>query len=175
MSRFHAKTRGRLAGVVVSIAMFLSFAAAHPEQVAKDPIQWAVRAIMPEKPLQPGDTFKVELLASIEAGWHLYSTDQTEGGPIPTRISLPPDQPFKLAGAIESSEPKTAMDPNFNLMTEYYEEQAAFWIPVKVAADAAAGKSQFRVQVSYQTCNDQLCLPPKTVKLALEVTLGSDK
>jgi thiol:disulfide interchange protein DsbD len=144
-------------------------------QVPKEPVKWSMKASLPDKSLKPGAKFDLQLTATIEEGWHLYSLDQEEGGPTPTRILMPADQPFEQAGAIESSEPKTAMDPNFNLMTQYYEDTASFTIPVKVAATAAAGKSQVKVNVSFQTCNDELCLPPKTIKLTVDVNVSASR
>jgi thiol:disulfide interchange protein DsbD len=146
-----------------------------PGQVPKEPVKWSMKASLPDKPLKPGDRFDLQLTATIDEGWHLYSLEQEEGGPTPTRIVMPSDQPFEQAGAIESSEPKTAMDPNFNLVTQYYEDTASFTIPVKVAATAPAGKSQVKVNVSFQTCNDELCLPPKTVKLAVDVSVSASR
>ena len=145
--------------------------AGNPGQIPKEPVKWAMKAGLPAKPVKPGQAFSLHLTAKIDEGWHLYSTEQIEGGPIPTRIAMPPGQPFEQAGTIESSEPKTAMDPSFTLMTEFYEEEAAFTIPVKAAANAPAGKSEVKVNVTFQTCNDQMCLPPKTVKLAVPISL----
>ncbi len=140
-------------------------------QIPKEPIKWSIKATLPDHPLKPGEQFFLELTARIEEGWHLYSLEQAEGGPTPTRIFMPADQPFGQNGPIDSAEPKTAMDPNFNLMTQYYEGQAIFTVPVKVAASAPAGKSEVRVNVSFQTCSDELCLPPKTVKLAAGINI----
>ena len=140
-------------------------------QLPKEPIRWSIKAELPDRPLKPGEQFTVRLTAVIEEHWHLYGLEQAEGGPIPTRIVLPGDQPFEQAGRIEAAEPKTEMDPNFNLMTEYYEEQALFSVPVKVAANATPGNSELKVNASYQTCSDELCLPPKTVKLAVPINI----
>jgi DsbC/DsbD-like thiol-disulfide interchange protein len=165
-------SRTAIAALVCITALTTAGAlAGNAGQVAKEPVKWSIKAGLPEKPLKPGQTLSLHLTAKIEEGWHLYSTEPIEGGPIPTRIVMPPDQPFEQAGTIESSEPKTAMDPSFNLMTEYYEEEASFTIPVKVAANATAGKSEVKVNVSFQTCNDQICLPPKTIKLAVAINL----
>ncbi|MBZ5498030.1 MAG: protein-disulfide reductase DsbD N-terminal domain-containing protein [Acidobacteriia bacterium] len=160
-----------LALVLICVLLIPGAATEGSGQIPREPVKWSIKATLPDKPLKPGDKLTLQLTAKIEEGWHLYATDQAEGGPTPTRIVVPSDQSFEQAGTIESSEPKSAMDPNFNLMTEYYEGQAAFTIPVKVAATATAGKSEVRVNVSFQTCNEELCLPPKTVKLALEVNL----
>ncbi len=141
------------------------------DQIPKEPVKWSIQPSQPEQPLKPGDQFQVHLTAKIEEGWHLYSLNQAEGGPTPTRISVPAGQPFAQDGNIASAEPKSAMDPNFNLITHYYEEEAAFTIPVKVAANAAAGKANVTVSVGFQTCSEELCLPPKTVRLSTELTI----
>jgi DsbC/DsbD-like thiol-disulfide interchange protein len=140
-------------------------------QEKPDPIKWSVKAEPPAGALKPGDKFTVSLTAKIENGWHLYSPDQQPGGPIPTRIVLPDDQPFKLAAEIESPLPRIELDPNFNLETQFYEGEATFNLPVKIAADAQPGKQEVKVNVSYQTCNGEICLPPKRLKLAAEVSI----
>ncbi len=172
MLRFSSRGTVILAITIIGISL-LGAQAGKSSQIPKEPIKWSVKAGGPARPLKPGDKFNLQLTAQIEDGWHLYSTDQAEGGPTPTRIVLPADQPFEQAGNLESSEPKTTMDPNFNLMTEYYEGEATFTMPVKVAASAVPGQSEVKVNVSFQTCNDELCLPPKTVKLSVEIDLAA--
>jgi thiol:disulfide interchange protein DsbD len=142
-------------------------------QVPKEPVKWSVKADPAGKPLKPGDSFTVEVTAAIEDGWHVYSLRQEEGGPIPTRINVPAGQAFEQAGEIESPEPKSEMDHNFNMTTQYYEGEAVFRVPVKVSSNVPSGKAAVRVNVSFQTCSGQLCLPPKTVKLAAEVNIAS--
>ena len=98
-------------------------------QIPKEAIKWSIKATPADTPLKPGDSFSLELTAKIEEGWHLYSLDQAEGGPTPTRIVVPTDQPFIQNGTIDSGDPKSAMDPNFNLLTQYYEGLANFHNP----------------------------------------------
>src|ERR1041385_550626 len=104
-----------------------------------DPIIWSLKASVPTSPLKPGDKFTVLLTAKILEGWHLYSPEQQPGGPIPTRIIVPADQPFKLADAIDLPVPRTEIDPNFNLETQFYEEEATFSLPIVIAASAPSG------------------------------------
>lgn len=160
------------APLTLGLVLGISVAAGMPGQIPKEPIQWSIKANLPDKPLKLGDPFTLQLTAKIDQGWHLYSTEQAEGGPTPTRIVLPSEQPFKQGGPIESSEPKTAMDPNFNLMTGYYEDKATFIIPVDVSLTASPGMAEAKVNVSFQSCNEHLCLPPRTVKLTVDVTLA---
>ena len=142
-------------------------------QDVDDPITWSLKASAPPSPLKPGDKFTVLLTAKILEGWHLYSPEQQPGGPIPTRISLPADQPFKLADAIDLPLPRTEIDPNFNLETQFYEEEATFSLPVVIAAGAPSGKQEVQVNVSFQTCNGERCLPPKQVKLVAEISIAA--
>ena len=167
-----------LASAAAAIALVLlssGTAASSSCQIPKEPIKWSAAIESGGKPLKAGERFALQLTARIEEGWHLYSTHQVEGGPIPTRIALPADQPFEMAGTIESSEPETAFDPNFNLMTEFYENEASFAVPVRVTAVAAPGKAEVRVTVSFQTCNDEVCLPPRTVRLTVPLELSVGK
>ena len=104
---------------------------AQGEEVNLNPIQWAFKAHLPAKPLQAGEPFTVELSAQIDEGWHLYSTDEVENGPKPTRSSVPAGQPFEQAGEIDLPVPLSALDPNFEMETRFYEQAVTFTIPVR--------------------------------------------
>jgi hypothetical protein len=77
-----------------------------------------------------------------------------------------------LAAAIQATEPQTLMDPSFNLEVQLYEGEAAFTLPLRLAAGATEGAQRIVVNASYQTCDNKICLPPKTVKLEVPVTVA---
>jgi thiol:disulfide interchange protein DsbD len=138
----------------------------------EDPIKWSFGPKIPTK-AKAGDVLKVELVARIDETWHLYSVTQPPP-PIATRITVPAGQPFSLGGSIDAPSPRVAFDENFGIDAEYYSESASFTLPVKVAA-GTTGAQKLRVQAYYQTCNNQLCMPPKTVTIeaTIEVSGGS--
>jgi thiol:disulfide interchange protein len=139
---------------------------------AQDPIHWSVS--YPDKGIvRAGHTFDVELAADIDPSWHLYAVEQPPGGPVPLLIGVAAGPTFSLAGEIGSWLPKTALDPNFNLETLFYDERAAFSVPIEVAPSTKDGLYRLVVTVTFQTCNDRLCLPPKEEELALDVFVGS--
>jgi tetratricopeptide (TPR) repeat protein len=140
---------------------------------SENPISWELKAEMPARPLKLGETFTAQLTAQIAAGWHLYSPDQSPGGPRPTRITLPAEQSFKLAGEMEAPQPQKAFDENFGFETSFYENSATFTLPVRVAEDVQPGRHQLRVNAYFQTCNDSFCLPPKTVQLVAVINLAT--
>jgi thiol-disulfide isomerase/thioredoxin len=149
---------------------FACFAVGANAQEPIEPIKWSleIQGAGPQQ-LKAGERFNALLSAKIDEGWHLYSPDQPPGGPIPTQISLPADQPFKLAEAIEVPVPRTEMDPNFNLETQFFEEQVTFTLPVIVTQNATTGNYAVNVNVTFQTCNGRRCLPPKRVQLTAKV------
>ncbi len=97
----------------------------------------------------------LQLHATIDPGWHLYSIVPVKGeGPTPTTITV--NAPLKMAGPVTESKPVTKLDPNFNLVVQFFAEKADFTVPVSGPTANAA------VSVRYQLCNDSTCIPPST-------------
>lgn len=146
-------------------AMAACMAAAPP-----DPVAWRMQE--PAGTVKAGAQFRVKLVASAQDGWHFYSLKPMAEGPIPTRIWIAEGQPFSLAGGVQATEPQVMQDASFGMEVELYEGEAVFTLPVKVAAGAATGAQKLVVSASYQSCNNKVCLPPKTVKVEVPVTIA---
>ena len=136
-----------------------------------DPVAWKLQN-PPAAPVKAGARINVKLLAEVQDGWHLYSLKPMVEGPIPTRIWIAEGQPFSLAGAVQAPDPQVMQDASFGMEVELYEGEAVFTLPVRVAPGAAPGAQKLVVSASYQSCNNKLCLPPKTVKVEVPVTIG---
>jgi hypothetical protein len=132
-----------------------------PALAQENPVQWAI-----EEGKRSKDIVTVRLAAKIAEGWHLYALSLPPDGPIPTRIWIPEDQPFKVSGQIGAPKPLSTYDSNFNMDVSYYEGSAEFQVPVKPATNS---RQTLHIKTSYQSCNDRMCLPPKTVTLELEI------
>ena len=149
--------------LAVVLAAFLAAAPA-------DPVAWKLTP--PATPVRAGARFTAKLLAAVQDGWHMYSLKPMAEGPVPTRIWIANGQPFALAGGVQAPDPQTMQDPSFGMEVELYEGEVEFTLPVRVAAGAAPGAQKLVVTASYQSCNNKLCLPPKTVKVEVLVTVG---
>ena len=136
-----------------------------------DPVAWKLQDA-PAASVKAGARFTVKLLAAVQDGWHLYSLKPMTEGPIATRIWIAEGQPFLLAGAVRAPEPRVMQDPSFGMEVELYEGEAVFTLPVRVAPGAAPGGQKLVVSASYQSCNNKLCLPPKTVQVEVPITIG---
>jgi thiol:disulfide interchange protein DsbD len=146
------------------LVVALTLASAQSGEKIPNPVEWSLKVV---NATATDGTMSAEITAKIEDGWHLYSLTPIDNGPRPTRITLTADQAFELAGEIEAPDPFVSVDPNFGVEVEYYEESVTFKLPLKRRAGRSGGK--LLVEARYQTCTNQLCLPPKTVELEADV------
>jgi thiol:disulfide interchange protein DsbD len=121
--------------------------------------------------VRPGDSVALQLTATIEQGWHLYSLTTPTGGPIPTTATL-------RAGALQKTvlyqpAPDRRFDQNFNLDTETFANQAALLVSGVVPLDAHAGALDVTADVRYQACSDRQCLPPKTKTVSIGISVDA--
>jgi len=155
------------------LAVLAAWIAAAPRAVAQEhPVTFVARITEAGTPVRPGGTFHVAIDATIPIGWHLYSVTQPPSGPITTTFSIGPEALFLQSGPIVSPAPRLAPDPNFGIVSEWYEDAAHFALPVAVAPDAGAGWWESRVRVRYQTCTDRYCLPPREDTLRVRIRVA---
>src|SRR5713101_6259800 len=123
-----------------------------------DPVHWTLTSDADKAP--PGSTVPLRLTAKLDEGWHLYSLTTPKGGPIPTTVGLA-ESPAIESSKLFQPKPVRKFDPNFNLDTETFQKEAAFWITAELKKDAPAGPVELTAQVRYQSCDDRQCLPPR--------------
>lgn len=144
--------------IVLFIFLSLNLFAQTPE----DPIKWTLTA--DAKAAKENATFEAKLTAELGKGWHLYSISQPSGGPTATTIKVKDGQAFKLADSIKAPPPIKTYDNNFRMETQFYKDKAEFVLPI--AGDAEAkNATKIIVEVEFQLCNDETCLPPDTLEV----------
>lgn len=156
----------RVLFTLAAVAMPIAAAAQQP----LNPVRWSVQA--PPSTVSAGKAVRLQVVARMDEGWHLYALEQESSGPMPTDLTAGPAPAFTLdRKEIEAPEPQKTQDPNFGTETAWYDGQATFVLPVKVAAGTAAGERTIEVKARFQACNDTLCLRPATVTLPVKVTV----
>ena len=133
-----------------------------------DPVQWTLSSDAQRAPA--GSAVPLHLKATVQSGWHLYSLTTPKGGPIPTTAGLT-ENPAVVSSKFYQPPPVRKFDPNFQIPTETFEQDADFAIVAELAKSAPAGPVEFSAQVRYQACNERQCLPPrrKTAAFTLNV------
>ncbi|WP_293380820.1 protein-disulfide reductase DsbD domain-containing protein [Phenylobacterium sp.] len=121
--------------------------------------------------VKPGALTAVTLQAVVRPGWHVYGLDQTPTGPTPLRVNIEASAVAKADAAPRGSPPIKEHSRAFDTDTEFYASAFTVTAPVRIAPHAAAGRQQIPVSVQFQTCNGDICQPPKTVRLSVPVTI----
>ncbi|TRX60235.1 thiol:disulfide interchange protein [Fulvivirga sp. M361] len=130
-----------------------------------DPVKWHTSV---EK---TSDTaYKLVSTATIDPGWHLYSQEVPEGGPIPTTFIYDDENgAFKLIGNTSEAKGHVVDDPVFDMQIKYFENQAVFEQRIEVVGD----KTQVNGFVEFMVCDDTKCLPPNEVELTFFIADGN--
>lgn len=134
-----------------------------------DPVKWETSVVR----ISP-DTAEVTVNATIENGWHIYSQTQTiKNGPVATSFSFKPEKSYTLAGATKEGTPISKREPAFDNMNVSYFEKSAFFVQKIVTPNRNSFKLD--VEVTFMACNDEMCLPPTTQNLTIEINAAPAK
>ena len=123
-----------------------------------------------------GEVVTIDILASMEEQWHIYSIHKITEGPLPTEITVLGDAVGSIGPVIEP-DPEYAFDPGFDSETFYHAGDTKFSSFFRLKRDLEPGKYPINVEMYYMVCNERLCYPPK-VKASLvyvEVEEGSPR
>ena len=115
----------------------------------------------------------LEVTATMNKTWHVYSLTQPPGGPNKTVIKLAPSREYRLLGSFAPDRPphKKFLDV-FKIDGEEHSEQVTWSVPVEVAKTAASGKLAITGHVLGQVCADGgACIPldPKQTRFTANV------
>ena len=97
----------------------------------------------------------------IDAGWHVYSTDLPDGGPISATFNTDKMEGLELDGKLmPEGKQIEAYDKVFEMNLRYFEEKAVFVQKLKITAANYAIEGYLQ----YGSCNDENCMPPTNVE-----------
>ena len=108
--------------------------------------------------------------ANIDKGWHLYSQNVPEDGPIATTFTFEKNDNFEFAGIVTEEKGKTIDDPVFGMRIKFFEDKAEFKQRIKILNEEL---SIVKGEVEFMVCDDARCLPPSYVDLSF--ILNDDK
>ena len=106
---------------------------------------------------------EIVFMGSIEPGWHVYSTDLDDGGPISATFNTDKLTGAQLDGKLRPVGKEVAsFDKLFEMNVRYFEHTAQFVQRLKLTG----GAYQITGYLEYGACNDENCLPPTQVEFS---------
>lgn len=110
--------------------------------------------------------YEVKMTATLQKGWHLYSQTQPEDAIAqPTTISFNKNPLIEFDGKVkEVGKLEKYKDKTLGSTAHQYSNQVTFVQKVKLKGKA---KTNVTGKLEYQTCDDEKCLPPKTISLSI--------
>ena len=103
---------------------------------------------------------EIVFTAAIDKGWHVYSTELGDGGPISATFNVDKTSGIELLGKLKPVGKEVAtFDKLFEMKVRYFENTAKFIQKVKLTG----GAYEIEGYLEYGACDDESCLPPTEV------------
>ena len=110
-----------------------------------------------------GTEAEIVFTATIDDGWHVYSTDLPDGGPISATFNVDKIEGAELVGKLTPvGKEEDKFDQMFQMQVRFFEHNAQFVQKIKITG------ATFKIEgyMQYGACNDQNCLPPTDVNFS---------
>ena len=126
-----------------------------------NPVRWSFSS----KKLNDKE-YELQMTATIQPGWHMYSQTQPEDAIAqPTSFNFNKNPLLNLNGKVkEVGRLEKYKDETLDVSANQYSNRVVFVQKVKLKGRV---KTAVTGKLEYQTCNDEKCLPPKTVDFSI--------
>ena len=136
-------------------SLLLSFVVCVLQAQIKDPVKFKTEF----NPLSDTEA-EIVFTAAIDKGWHVYSTELGDGGPISATFNVDKTSGIELLGKLKPVGKEVAtFDKLFEMKVRYFENTAKFIQKVKLTG----GAYEIEGYLEYGACDDESCLPPTEV------------
>ena len=136
-------------------SLLLSFVVCVLQAQIKDPVKFKT-----EFNTLSDTEAEIVFTAAIDKGWHVYSTELGDGGPISATFNVDKTSGIELLGKLKPVGKEVAtFDKLFELKVRYFENTANFIQKVKLTG----GAYEIEGYLEYGACDDESCLPPTEV------------
>ncbi|WP_462221902.1 protein-disulfide reductase DsbD domain-containing protein [Ferruginibacter sp.] len=109
-----------------------------------------------------GNKYELHMIATPPVGWHIYSQNTPDGGPVPTTFKFNTNALVGRSGKVkETGKLVNYFDNNFKVNVKYFQGKVDF---VQIVTVKAKIKTNVSGEIESMICNDRTCMPPTTEK-----------
>ena len=124
--------------------------------------------------VQPGSTFQMAIVMKFAPNWHANANPAREGL-IPTEVTLP-DHPDLIFGEVVYPKAEVLEIASLGGKVPVYHDEVALGFQATLLDSAPLDQITLPFQLTYQACNDEQCLLPKTIDLDVAIkVVGMDQ
>ena len=128
-----------------------------------DPVHFTSQLKMLE-----GDEAEIIFSATVDPGWHVYSTDMGNDGPISATFNAVKMDGVETVGKLKPrGNVVKQFDKMFDMELRFFERKATFVQKIRFI------RPQYTIDcfLEYGACNDEMCMPPSQVELKKSGTI----
>ncbi len=109
-----------------------------------------------------GNKYELHMIATPPVGWHIYSQNTPDGGPVPTTFKFNTNALVDRSGKVkETGKLVNYFDKNFKVNVKYFQGKVDF---VQIVTIKGKIKTNVSGEIESMICNDRTCMPPTTEK-----------
>ena len=111
--------------------------------------------------------YEAVLVANLEKNWHIYSKDIPEDSGIPTEMILSGKNIEVIGKVTEIGKKIDEFSEAFGTRIVYYSNRVSFVQKFKLKDTSKI--ANITVEITYQTCDDRVCLAPNTLEFEQKI------
>ncbi len=119
-----------------------------------EPVKWNITEQKVDE-----STLELHFKATIEEGWHLYSNELPDGGPLATEVTYTTLEGVELSGELASNKKSVEEYVElFSMVLNFFEKEVTFVQRLKILSP------DYKIEgaIRYMGCNNLTCLTPTT-------------
>ena len=122
--------------------------------------------------LPAGKSCRIAVQVIVDKGWHINTNPAKPDTFVPTELKIKSKQGVTLRDVKYPPATKKIEVPGLKEAQEVYEENFIIYGVLDVPGDPEESQDELEIDVKYQACNVQACLPPRTYKLSGKLAIA---
>jgi thiol:disulfide interchange protein DsbD len=156
--------RGLMVGLLVWGWTVSASAQIDPETLVETQSVWSMDKA------RPGDVIHLAVQLTISDGYHINAHQLEDEFLIPTELKIAPMKGLQIASPIYPEAISHQVEFSEKPLS-VYEGDVHIIVPVTIGRKLRPGKYTLTGTLKVQTCNDESCFPPRTVKLHIPLEI----
>ena len=137
----------------------------------KTPDRVTATAFLSTSRLPAGDRCRIAVILEVEPGWHINTNPAYPDFLIPTTVSIRSDQGTTLE-SLKFPQGKDLKIEGLDEAYKVYDGKVTIFGELVVPKSAAGKQEAFELHIRYQSCDDEHCERPRTLKFAGSVPVA---